>query len=195
MNSTITGRARRASARNHNGAASTPGTSQGEAPVEVGGSSLSQPLLVASEAYVTVPDDESSLSCSPSPAAQPSLPGIGANHASLQDERHNRPWCTLSPCELARCVSGRHGTVWVGTITDASVSPSHRGPQVHHRCPVFHHRCPAFHLRRRLGWYLLHVLWLPTLHSSSLACPDETSHSYSTNVQIIVNIYTVPTTV
>ncbi|KAJ7845612.1 hypothetical protein B0H14DRAFT_3683177 [Mycena olivaceomarginata] len=48
--STITGRARCASARNHNGAASTPGTSQGEAPVEVGGSSLSQPLLVASEA-------------------------------------------------------------------------------------------------------------------------------------------------
>ncbi|KAJ7834866.1 hypothetical protein B0H14DRAFT_2590611 [Mycena olivaceomarginata] len=102
--STVTGRARRASARNHNGAASTPGTSQGEAPVEVGGSSLSQPLLVASEAYVTVPDDETSLSCSPSPAAQPSLPGIGANRASLQDERHNRPWCTLSPCELARCI-------------------------------------------------------------------------------------------
>ncbi|KAJ7812100.1 hypothetical protein B0H14DRAFT_2606051 [Mycena olivaceomarginata] len=44
--SPVTGRARRASARNHNGAASAPGTSQGEAPVEVG----SQPLLVASEA-------------------------------------------------------------------------------------------------------------------------------------------------
>ncbi|KAJ7831949.1 hypothetical protein B0H14DRAFT_2592371 [Mycena olivaceomarginata] len=117
--STVTGRARRASARNHNGTASAPGTLQGEAPAEVGGSSLSQRLSVASEAYVMVLDDETSLSRSPSSAAQPSLPGIGcpcANRASLQDERHNRPWCTLSPCELARPVMViRHARTMLAT--------------------------------------------------------------------------------
>ncbi|KAJ7364239.1 hypothetical protein DFH08DRAFT_1016426 [Mycena albidolilacea] len=87
--STVMGRAWCASACNHNSAESAPGTSQGEAPIEVGGSSFSQPLLVASEVYVMVPKDETSLSHSSSPAAQPSLPGIGANHTSLQDERHN----------------------------------------------------------------------------------------------------------
>ncbi|KAJ6606621.1 hypothetical protein DFH09DRAFT_14524 [Mycena vulgaris] len=56
--STVTGRAQRASARNHNGAAPAPDLSQGE----VGGSSISQPISVASEPYTMVPDDESSFS-------------------------------------------------------------------------------------------------------------------------------------
>ncbi|KAF7359443.1 Histone deacetylase associated PHD protein-2 [Mycena sanguinolenta] len=69
--STVTGRAQRASARNHNGAASAvAGTSQGEVPAEVGGSSVSQPISVPSEPYIMVPDDESSLSRSNSAPTQ-----------------------------------------------------------------------------------------------------------------------------
>ncbi|KAF8185023.1 hypothetical protein K438DRAFT_1066922 [Mycena galopus ATCC 62051] len=68
--STVTGRAQRASARNHNGAASAPGTSQGEMPAELGGSSLSQPISVPSEPYIMVPDDETSLSRSNSAPTQ-----------------------------------------------------------------------------------------------------------------------------
>ncbi|KAJ7849077.1 hypothetical protein B0H14DRAFT_2766053 [Mycena olivaceomarginata] len=85
MNSTVTGRAQRASARNHNGAASAPGTSQGEAPAEVGGSSLSQPLSVASEAYIMVPDDETSLSRSNS------APHMQEGTAAAPEPKRGRP--------------------------------------------------------------------------------------------------------
>ncbi|KAJ7470414.1 hypothetical protein FB451DRAFT_1253650 [Mycena latifolia] len=80
--STVTGRAQRASARNHNGAAPAPDISQGE----VGGSSLSQPISVASEPYTMVLDDESSPSRSNStpnlqegsaPAPEPKPRGKG----------------------------------------------------------------------------------------------------------------------
>ncbi|KAJ7684777.1 hypothetical protein DFH06DRAFT_1463025 [Mycena polygramma] len=55
--SAVTGRAQRASARNHNGAPPGPeASSQGEA----GTSSLSQPISVSSEPFIMVPDDESS---------------------------------------------------------------------------------------------------------------------------------------
>ncbi|KAJ7093105.1 hypothetical protein C8R44DRAFT_397972 [Mycena epipterygia] len=54
--SAVTGRAQRASARNHNGAAPAPDVSQSD----VGGSSLSQPISVASDTYTMVPDDETS---------------------------------------------------------------------------------------------------------------------------------------
>ncbi|KAJ7168064.1 hypothetical protein C8R43DRAFT_982969 [Mycena crocata] len=80
--SAVTGRAQRASARNHNGAAPAPELSQGEA----GGSSLSQPISSASDPYTMVPDDETSPSRSNSapnlqegnvPAPEPKPRGKG----------------------------------------------------------------------------------------------------------------------
>lgn len=57
LDSAVSGRAQRASARNQNGAAPEPAPQS-----EVGGSSVSQPVSVASESYIMVPDDETSLS-------------------------------------------------------------------------------------------------------------------------------------
>ncbi|KAJ7184142.1 hypothetical protein C8R46DRAFT_1063020 [Mycena filopes] len=79
--STVTGRAQRASARNHNGVAPAPEIpSQGEA----GGSSLSQPISVASEPYAMVVDDESS------PSSTPNLQD-GSASVAPEPKRKGRP--------------------------------------------------------------------------------------------------------
>ncbi|KAJ7043330.1 hypothetical protein C8F04DRAFT_1074418 [Mycena alexandri] len=79
--STVTGRAQRASARNHNGAAPAPEISpQGEA----GGSSLSQPISVNSEPYTMVIDDESS------PSSTPNLQE-GSGSVAPEPKRKGRP--------------------------------------------------------------------------------------------------------
>ncbi|KAJ7929355.1 hypothetical protein B0H13DRAFT_1964995 [Mycena leptocephala] len=86
--SAVTGRAQRASARNHNGAASAPEpSSQGEVR-EVGGSSVSQPISIVSEPYIMVPDDESSPSRSNS---APNLQEGSAGAAAPEPKRKGRP--------------------------------------------------------------------------------------------------------
>jgi hypothetical protein len=88
VNSAVTGRAQRASARNHNGAASAPEpSSQGEVR-EVGGSSVSQPISIVSEPYIMVPDDESSPSRSNS---APNLQEGSAGAAAPEPKRKGRP--------------------------------------------------------------------------------------------------------
>ncbi|KAF7338578.1 Histone deacetylase associated PHD protein-2 [Mycena venus] len=85
VNSAVTGRAQRASARNHNGAASAPETSQGEVPAEVGGSSLSQPISVPSEPYIMVPDDETS------PSRSNSAPNTQEGSAAAPEPKRGKP--------------------------------------------------------------------------------------------------------
>lgn len=82
--STVTGRAQRASARNHNGAAPAPDVSQGE----VDGPSLSQPISGSSEPYTMVHDDESSPSRSNS---MPNLQESSAAPPELKPRGKGRP--------------------------------------------------------------------------------------------------------
>ncbi|KAJ6547196.1 hypothetical protein B0H19DRAFT_1266136 [Mycena capillaripes] len=81
--SAVTGRAQRASARNQNGAAPVPEASpQGE----VGGSSLSQAISVASESYIMVPDDETT------PSRSNSAPNLQEGSAPAPEQkRKGRP--------------------------------------------------------------------------------------------------------
>ncbi|KAJ7702440.1 hypothetical protein B0H17DRAFT_1044342 [Mycena rosella] len=79
--STVTGRAQRASARNHNGAAPAPDVSQSE----IGSSSLSQPISVPSEPYTMVPDDESS------PSRSDSAPNLQEGSVAASDKAKGRP--------------------------------------------------------------------------------------------------------
>ncbi|KAK7023831.1 histone deacetylase associated PHD protein-2 [Favolaschia claudopus] len=83
--STVTGRAQRASARNHNGAASAIEAPQGGAVAEAGGSSLSQPISVASEPYIMIPDDESS------PSRSNSAPNMEEVPAAAPESKRGKP--------------------------------------------------------------------------------------------------------